>query len=338
MKQQYEKKDRHQEVTDLVIDFIETNQCLPYQREWDVSKCPTGIRPHNPVTGTVYSGINSVILSCSPAAVATNDYQFCTFAQAISQGWNIRKGAKSLPIVYFEALRRKDVGGDEHSGDLDRPANRFYGMLKGYRVFHRVDVQGMPAAEQPDRDPVTWTVPRGVAAIIRNSGVTIHEGSDKAFYSPVDDTITLPPKSAFTGDTDEIKAAHHAAVTLHELSHAAENERRLNLAVKSRFGAPEYARGELRVELASAFICSEYGLPTKLEQHASYVQSWLKALRNDKNEIFRASRDAQKIFDYLMPLDPEYKLARKPDHEDAPTALDAILPASSLPTSAQPSP
>ena len=74
------------------------------------------------------------------------------------------------------------------------------------------------------------------------------------------------------------------------------------LSMDARFGSPEYAREELRVELASAMMTGLVGLPlstTTVQSHASYIASWLEALRRDKGEIFRAAADAQRICDYL---------------------------------------
>jgi antirestriction protein ArdC len=36
-------------------------------------------------------------------------------------------------------------------------------------------------------------------------------------------------------------------------------------------------------------------------QHASYIESWLKALKNDKRLIFTAASLAQKAADFLLP-------------------------------------
>jgi antirestriction protein ArdC len=52
---------------------------------------------------------------------------------------------------------------------------------------------------------------------------------------------------------------------------------------------------ELRAELASAFIAAEVGVPSDIPGHASYIQNWLKPLKEDKREIFRAAADAQRI-------------------------------------------
>ena len=38
------------------------------------------------------------------------------------------------------------------------------------------------------------------------------------------------------------------------------------------------------------------------EDHAQYIGSWLKALNNNRGEIFSAANDAQRAVDYLYGL------------------------------------
>ncbi|MCI0723778.1 MAG: hypothetical protein L0338_33190 [Acidobacteria bacterium] len=70
-----------------------------------------------------------------------------------------------------------------------------------------------------------------------------------------------------------------------------------------RFGDLNYAREELRAELASVFLLAERGIPHNPDNHAAYLNSWLNAFRGDKHEIFRAARDAHKTADFLMALE-----------------------------------
>lgn len=58
-------------------------------------------------------------------------------------------------------------------------------------------------------------------------------------------------------------------------------------------------------ELGSAFLCAELGLsPAVREDHAAYMDSWLKCLKDDSRAIFRASSLATKAVDYLNELQP----------------------------------
>jgi hypothetical protein len=77
-----------------------------------------------------------------------------------------------------------------------------------------------------------------------------------------------------------------------------------------RFGDQNYAREELRAELASLFLAAERGIPHDPGQHASYVSSWIKALRDDKNEIFRAAYDASRASEFLLALEHDKSFAQ----------------------------
>ena len=64
-----------------------------------------------------------------------------------------------------------------------------------------------------------------------------------------------------------------------------------------------------------------------MENHAAYVGSWVKKLRDDKFEVFRAAKDARKMVDFLAG-----RLVLEP--VDAPATTPATSPAVMLkPTS-----
>jgi hypothetical protein len=95
---------------------------------------------------------------------------------------------------------------------------------------------------------------------------------------------------------------------LHELAHWSGHPTRLNrptLNESYRFGDPNYAKEELRAELASVFLAAERGIPHNPEQHAAYVGNWIQALKSDRNEIFRAAKDAHQSADFLVGLEKE---------------------------------
>ncbi|WP_242615481.1 zincin-like metallopeptidase domain-containing protein [Sphaerotilus mobilis] len=69
-----------------------------------------------------------------------------------------------------------------------------------------------------------------------------------------------------------------------------------------RFGSESYAREELRAQMASLFMSAELGVPFNPDRHAAYQASWVKALQDDKHEIFRAARDAEAMASYVIGL------------------------------------
>ena len=138
-------------------------------------------------------------------------------------------------------------------------------------------------------------------SILKNSGVPIvHSDQGRAFYRKSTDTIFLPMKSAFP------TAADYYGTALHELAHASGAKHRLNretLTASVSFGNEAYAREELRAELTSLFIAAERGITYNLDDNAAYIDGWLDSLKKDKNEIFRAARDAHKAADFIFALE-----------------------------------
>jgi len=241
-----------------------------------------------------------------------------TYQQAQEKHWQVRKGEKSTGIFFFKPLEVENKERDE--GD---PATRMIGMLRAYSVFHASQIDGIPPYRVPTVEEAPWTRPETANIILTNSRAVIRIGGDRAFYSPSTDHIQLPPECAFNGPHE------WAATALHELGHWTGHPTRLNRDLRNRFGSAAYAQEELRAELASAFVGSELGLPTDIPQHASYIASWIKALKEDKREIFRAAADAQKIADMQLSFHPAYAATLEPEIEtvDVPAAnLADLLP------------
>ena len=147
-------------------------------------------------------------------------------------------------------------------------------------------------------------------AILAGSHAVIkHDQADRAFYSLSSDEIHLPPKEAFP------ELADYYATALHELAHWTRHASRLDRERFGGFGSPDYAREELRAELATAFLSQEFGLPSNIEGHAAYLQSWMQDLKEDKTAFVQAVSDAKQIVGYIKDFIPAHLRART---EDAP--------------------
>ena len=48
------------------------------------------------------------------------------------------------------------------------------------------------------------------------------------------------------------------------------------------------------------------GLPCDIPNHASYLQSWIAVLKEDRREIFHAAAEAQRMADYILGFHPYY--------------------------------
>jgi antirestriction protein ArdC len=284
-------RDPMQEFADRIVAELEKG-VKPWIRPWDPEKAGGPQAPFNPVTGKRYHGINVLILGMDMRAFQLGDPRWMTYQQAHEKAWQVRKGEKSTTIFFTKPYEIEDEEAEDGKKTI-----RF---LKHYAVFHASQLDGIPPYKAPSVEEAPWTTPEAADIILKNSGAIIRIGGDKAFYSPLTDHIQLPPEPAFRGPPE------FAATALHELSHWTGHASRLNRDMQSRFGSAAYAMEELRAELASAFVASELGIPTDIPQHASYIDHWIKPLKQDKREIFRAAADAQKIADMELGFHPAY--------------------------------
>ncbi len=293
-----ERRDPIQEFADRIIAELERG-VKPWVRPWDPEKAGGPQSPFNPTTGARYHGINVLILGMDMRAFQSGDPRWMTYQQAHEKGWQVRKGEKSTTIFFTKPYEVEDEEADDGKKTIR--------VLKHYAVFHASQVDGIPAYKAPGIDDAPWTRPEGADIILKNSGAVIRIGGDRAFYSPATDHVQLPPDNAFSGPPE------WSATALHELSHWTGHPTRLDRDMGKRFGSAGYAMEELRAEVASAFIGTELGIPTDIPQHASYIADWLKPLKQDKREIFRAAADAQRIADMILGFHPDYAVRLAPE-------------------------
>jgi antirestriction protein ArdC len=280
-----------QDFADRIVAELEKG-VKPWVRPWDPEKAGGPHAPFNPVTGKRYHGINVLILGMDLRAFQRGDPRWMTYQQAHEKHWQIRKSEKSTTIFFTKLFEVED----EQSEDGKKSIR----VLRHHSVFHASQIDGIPEYKAPGVEEAPWACPEAADIIVKNSGAVVRVGGDRAFYSPTTDHIQLPPMNAFRGPPE------FAATALHELAHWTGHSSRLNRDMENRFGSAAYAMEELRAELASAFIASELGIPTEIPHHASYIANWLRPLKEDKREIFRAAADAQRIADMELGFHPAY--------------------------------
>lgn len=160
-------------------------------------------------------------------------------------------------------------------------------------MFNVEQIDGLPLSDEAVFPAETFEPLPQAEALFRNSGATIIEKGQNAFFAPSTDEIHLPERRLFSN------AANFYATGMHELVHWSGAKSRLNREMKGKFGSGDYAFEELIAELGSAFLMADLGIVGEV-QHESYIASWLKALRNDKRYIFKAASAASKAHRYLV--------------------------------------
>lgn len=303
------------EATDKMIEMIKAGTA-PWMKPWN-STTNMNI-PCNGYTGHRYRGFNNLYLQMTQISAEYKDPRWYTFKQ-ISQmkDCKLQKGSKGTHIEFWQ-WEEKDK---EESKKLGKPV--YVKLSKPrrmeYVVFNAQQIDGLEPLKAPE---VTWKPHERAETIIAANGVNIvHGTSDNAFYKPLTDTIYLPARSSFKSDDKYYSTA------LHEVGHSTGHESRLNRDLSGRFGTPEYAKEELRAELASYFLSQDLALNSfgMDQQHAAYIESWVKALEKDPNEIFRAAAGAEKICDYLYDKEKEYSKTKESNTNTITTKCETLL-------------
>jgi putative DNA primase/helicase len=301
-------------VADALIRQLE-NGTAPWQKPW---KPGERFMPYNPATGSEYRGMNAVWLLSVADLRGYGDARWLTYKQGESQGAQVRKGERGTPVQYWKFRETKPVNDEQGRPVLDETGapKRVTVELERPRVFsaavfNAAQIDGLrPPAERPALPE--WERHARAEAILVASGVPIsHERGDQAFYRPTLDRITLPERSQFA------TADGYYAIALHELGHATGHKSRLGRDLSHHFGSEGYAKEELRAEIASLMLGEQLSIGHDPGQHAAYVKSWIKALRNDPQEIFRAAADAERIARYVRGWDPAETVAEVAQHGGA---------------------
>ena len=327
------KKDFRQELTDKFVSALEEGR-IPWQRPWHESASPLA-PPRNAISESNYQGGNRLMLMIAQIDKGYEDPRWLTYKQAQTLGGSVSKGEKGTQIEYWREkpfYQRHDVdvklGGtktkvvSENDGQVTlaggrtAPTSAFvvhydgkeYGWSQAERklnllvgqthtVFNVAQCQNLEITPLPQRPETQLALnERGERLLegMKHDGVSFIEAPNRAFYQPLSDTISLPPRSDFKSE------ALFYGTALHECAHATGNEKRLNREMgKSGFGSEGYAKEELVAEITSAFLTAETGIPHDFEEHKAYIQSWAQALKNDKNEIFRAAKQADVAANYM---------------------------------------
>jgi antirestriction protein ArdC len=289
--------DVYSRVTAKIIAELEKGE-RPWLKPWNAEHAAGKIsRPlrHN---GLPYSGINVVMLWVEAMEKGYNAPIWMTFRQAQELGGHVRKGEKGSLVVYANAITKT-----EHNDATGEDEEHKIPFMKGYTVFNVEQIDALPAhyyatAEAPTLDAAQRL--DQLERFFKNTGAILKHGGNRAFYALDKDQITLPPFEFFKDPES------YYATLAHECTHWTRHPSRLNRDFgRKKWGDEGYAMEELVAEMGSAFLGADLGLaPEIMADHAAYLQSWLKVLKDDKRAIFSAAAHAQKAAEFLHSLQP----------------------------------
>lgn len=231
-------------------------------------------------------------------------------------GAQVKKGARGTLVQYWKQEERRLIRDEQGRPVLDEQGGKRYEIISLERprvfhavVFHASQIDGLPALpEQAGKDTAFERHQAAERLLTASNAKIFHDQINSAFYRPSTDEIHLPPQSQFTSPDG------YYATALHELGHWTGHERRLKRQLLGNpFGSAEYAREELRAEIASYMLGMELGIGHDPGQHHAYIEAWIRILKDDPLEIIRAARDADQIRGYIVGMEKEKTTERAPD-------------------------
>lgn len=274
----------YQLVTDRIIKQLE-NGVVPWHKPWGGVNCGA----YNVVSNKPYSLLNQMILQ--------HDGAYATFKQWQQLGGRIKRGAKAEIIVFWKIIESTEVN------TQGEKITRHIPYLKYYNVFHISSVEGVEINTDDTKHEPIKTISNADSLIneyISREDIKFNEiATDKAFYSPSADMVQVPCKEQYTNINE------YYSTVFHELAHSTGHKTRLNRltsGINSMFGSEEYSKEELVAEISSASIMSMLNIETNktFTNSTSYIQSWLKVLKNDNRFIVSASSKAEKAVNYIL--------------------------------------
>jgi antirestriction protein ArdC len=274
------KTDVYQVVTDRIIRLLESGT-VPWHKPWKGGNQWA----QNFVSRKVYRGINLFLLNAANYASPF----WLTFKQVQAAGGRVKQSEKSFPVVFWKILEEQD-------GE-----NKRIPFLRYHSVFNVAQCEGIPVPAMPEIvslakfrpmekcERVVDDMPK--CPIIRHGGI-------RACYSPSLDEIMMPETGLFESEE------RYYNTLFHELTHATGHHSRLNrkeITEPIHFGSNPYSREELVAEMGAAFLCGHCEIENKtVDQSASYIQSWLERLKDDRKLVVHAGAQAQKACDFIL--------------------------------------
>jgi antirestriction protein ArdC len=294
-------------ITGTIVEALRAGGVPPWRMPWASHPNGRGL-PTNAATDRRYSGVNPLILQLAARRQSFRSKYWATFQQWSAldccvkpRPSDVAPGAWGTTAILFKPITKTEI--DKKTGE---EKERAFPVLRTFTLFNADQVHGADRWRVND-DPVNANFvdfqPAETAIVA--TGADIRHGGDRAFYrrstdGGEGDSIQLPHKHQFA------EAKEYYSTALHELAHWSE----------VRLGwTGSYAIGELRAEIASAYLLAELGVPQSddLTNCQSYLSWWLAELKDDASCILRISTAASRAADHVLSYSRPREAVEEPE-------------------------
>ena len=319
----------------LMIERMKSMKASDWRQGWTNGKGTMLGMPQN-LSGRNYSGTNSFFLQMDTAMNAYRTPVYMTFMQAQKENLRIKKGAQSMPVIYWD-LNIKDERGKRVAESDYKQMSRgeqakceVRPFLRAFSVFN-VDQTNL---EEVNKEKYDAIVDRFKGPQLRDTqGMYENRALDRmferqdwicrvqndrivdgAYYSPARDMVIIPMKEQFNigKNAEEIfkDGMEYYSSALHEMTHSTGTANRLNRDKGAKFGDAKYAKEELVAELTAAMVGNTLGFDKRiLNNNAAYMDGWINALREEPKFIVSVMADVNKASKMILEKIDEQKIA-----------------------------
>lgn len=284
--------------------------CLDDKKEEWSKNWKIGSGACNGISNRKYSGLNRFLLTFYSQEEKYEGNRFYTFNQIKEKGYHLENAkGKGIPVIYpmfnyfkdgaTDYSERKLVGVSKKS-EMIRSGEATESNFK-WAYASVKDVFSEDLVKEIEKDPQQHIYSNDekfefLKGFMKETGVEFYQSkiNERCYYDADKHRIVLPPDNHFFNKEALL------STLAHEIAHS--TSKGLEREVTGEFGSEEYAKEELRAEIASAYICAELGIDTSMNENnnVAYIQSWSTAIKDNYKYLEDVVKDADKICNYVI--------------------------------------
>ena len=254
--------------------------------------------PINVISNKRYKGINWAMLSFECECKKYADNIWATYKQWADLKAQVTKGSKGTPIIFYKPplfKKNKDTG--------DREKIK-WAVMRASTVFNvnQVDLSNSEYKVPVKKAGKQYSIDEIDNFINETKVIIKHDDVNRCFYVPSKDFINMAPKDKFQDTKESNATVHYYSTLFHELTHATGHEKRLNR--QKQFDddhKKSYAYEELIAETGSVLFSKHFRIEKTIrDNHAKYLNGWIKYLNDDYSFLSSAIAKAGKAFDHFV--------------------------------------
>ena len=257
----------------------------------------------NSVTNNRYRGINQFMLSFKSESKKYKNNIWATYKQWDSLNAQVKKGSKGTGIIFYKPSLFRNPKKDETPNTKHGLVKTQWSVMRASTVFNvdQVDLTNSEYKIPVSKFGKQYSI-KEIDSFIKSTDVTIkHDDVNRCFYVPSKDYINMTPKEFFKDTKDSDATLNYYSVFFHELTHATGHEKRLDRKNKFDEHKKSYAFEELIAETGSILFGKHFKIAKTIRPcHATYLNSWIKALENDFSFLTSAIAQASRAFEYYV--------------------------------------